>query len=52
MDTMSYKMTQCEGFPFFFIFFELVMPISKRGPNGGSDRSRLGLSIAKIFMDL
>ena len=34
-------MTQCEGFPFFWFFFEFIMADSKHGQNGGRDRSLL-----------
>ena len=39
--TLSHIMTQCNGFPFFWICFEFFMAISKRGQNIGYDRSYL-----------
>ena len=39
LETWSHIMTQCEGFPIFWFFFEFFMPVSKCGQNGGLDRS-------------
>ena len=39
-------MTQCEGFPNFFIVF---MPVLKCGQNGGLDRSQLVVESWKTF---
>ena len=39
-------MKQCEGFPNFFEFF---MPVSKRGQNGGNDRSYLVVESQNFF---
>ena len=40
-------MTQCEGFPFFLIFLELFMLISKCRQNDGHDRSYQGVESCK-----
>ena len=42
-------MTQCKGFPFFLIFFEFFMPVSKCGQNGGLDRSQLVVESWNFF---
>ena len=42
-------MTQCEGFPFFLIFIEFFMPVSKCGQNGGNDRSQLVVESCNFF---
>ena len=41
-------MTQCEGFPIFY-FFEVFMPVSKCGQNGGVDQSQLVVESCKTF---
>ena len=42
-------MTQCEGFPIFFIFFEFFMPVSKCGQHGGLNNSQLVVESWKSF---
>ena len=42
-------MTQCEGFPIFFYFFEFFMPVSKCDQNGWLDRSQLVVESWKTF---
>ena len=49
LETWSHIMTQCEGFPIFWFFFEFFMPVSKCGQNGGLDRSYLVVESWNFF---
>ena len=49
LETWSHIMTQCEGFPFFLIFFEFFMPVSKCDQNGRLDRSELVVESWNFF---
>jgi hypothetical protein len=40
-------MTQCEGFTFFFDFFEFLLVDAKYGQNSGHDNSQLGVKFCK-----
>ena len=49
LNTKSHIMTQCEGFQFFWFFFEFLMPVSKCDQVCRYDRSYLGVEYCETF---